>query len=276
MSVDLEPAELDFRRPFNQEITQTLHLRNPHPDPVAFKVKTTAPRRYCVRPNSGRIEPVLLQAMKDEPSLDAKCRDKFLVQSVAVSADKEFSNWQDVEKTAKPSIQERKIRVNFLPPLDATQPNGVPSEDESTALHTSPGNTKFETPSMPTRAAPVIAEPPIEPPNFVQERQEPNSPPSEVSKQVPEDTKPGPSRPSAGENDDLRSQLEKARAQIQQLKQQVAENELRQRKVATKGGASPELATLQQQSHPPAEMGVPLKVVAGLCLISFLLAYIFF
>lgn len=31
-------------------------MRNPNPEPVAFKVKTTAPKQYCVRPNSGRIE----------------------------------------------------------------------------------------------------------------------------------------------------------------------------------------------------------------------------
>lgn len=35
---------------------------------------------------------VLLQAMKQDPPADAKCRDKFLVQSVALTADKEFSN----------------------------------------------------------------------------------------------------------------------------------------------------------------------------------------
>jgi hypothetical protein len=35
---------------------------------------------------------VLLQAMKQEPPMDMKCRDKFLVQSVAVTADKEFAN----------------------------------------------------------------------------------------------------------------------------------------------------------------------------------------
>ncbi len=29
--------------------------------------------------------------MKQEPPLDAKCRDKFLVQSVIITADKEFS-----------------------------------------------------------------------------------------------------------------------------------------------------------------------------------------
>ena len=30
--------------------------------------------------------------MKEDPPLEAKCRDKFLVQSVAVTADREFSN----------------------------------------------------------------------------------------------------------------------------------------------------------------------------------------
>jgi hypothetical protein len=35
---------------------------------------------------------VLLQAMKEEPAADAKCKDKFLVQSVAVTRDMEFAN----------------------------------------------------------------------------------------------------------------------------------------------------------------------------------------
>lgn len=34
---------------------------------------------------------VLLQAMKADPPLDAKCRDKFLVQSAPITADKEFA-----------------------------------------------------------------------------------------------------------------------------------------------------------------------------------------
>jgi len=42
------------------------------------------------------IYPVLLQAMKQEPPLDAKCRDKFLVQSVAVTSDKEFTNINEI------------------------------------------------------------------------------------------------------------------------------------------------------------------------------------
>lgn len=43
--------------PFTDVVTTNLKLRNPSDKKVCFKVKTTAPRRYCVRPNSGSIDP---------------------------------------------------------------------------------------------------------------------------------------------------------------------------------------------------------------------------
>lgn len=42
--------------PFTDVVTATLKLTNPTDRNVCFKVKTTAPRRYCVRPNSGIID----------------------------------------------------------------------------------------------------------------------------------------------------------------------------------------------------------------------------
>ena len=54
--------------------------------------------KYCIRP-SADPSTVLLQAMKVEPPLDAKCRDKFLVQSVAVTSDKEFTNINEIVRT---------------------------------------------------------------------------------------------------------------------------------------------------------------------------------
>jgi hypothetical protein len=89
--------------------------------------------------------------MKQEPPLDAKCRDKFLVQSVPLTADKEFANigsivsscaqtwarrgltgmkWQHVDNADKASVQEKKIRVVFLTAQNSTasltpQRNGV-------------------------------------------------------------------------------------------------------------------------------------------------------
>jgi hypothetical protein len=38
-------------------VKEVLIIQNPNSFPVAFKVKTTTPRQYCVRPNAGRIEP---------------------------------------------------------------------------------------------------------------------------------------------------------------------------------------------------------------------------
>lgn len=43
--------------PFTDVVTANLKLTNPSDKRVCFKVKTTAPRRYCVRPNSGAIDP---------------------------------------------------------------------------------------------------------------------------------------------------------------------------------------------------------------------------
>lgn len=43
--------------PFTDVVTTNLKLKNPSDRRVCFKVMTTAPRRYCVRPNSGVIEP---------------------------------------------------------------------------------------------------------------------------------------------------------------------------------------------------------------------------
>jgi hypothetical protein len=44
-----------FTGPYTEVVTSTLTLRNPTNDPVIFKVKTTAPKQYCVRPNSGLL-----------------------------------------------------------------------------------------------------------------------------------------------------------------------------------------------------------------------------
>lgn len=43
--------------PFNEVVTSNLTLKNPTGEPVIFKVKTTAPKQYCVRPNSGLLGP---------------------------------------------------------------------------------------------------------------------------------------------------------------------------------------------------------------------------
>ncbi|KAF9344651.1 phosphatidylinositol-binding protein scs2, partial [Mortierella sp. NVP85] len=134
MSIELNPSvQLTFRRPLTEAIKETLIIYNPTQLPVAFKVKTTAPKQYCVRPNSGRIEPgqklevqIQMQAMKEEPAADFKCKDKFLVQSVAITAEREqlpaAELWPAIERDAKDQVIEKKIRCVFLPPVERAVP----------------------------------------------------------------------------------------------------------------------------------------------------------
>src|SRR5271156_2524871 len=94
--------------------------------------------------------------MKEEPPLDAKCRDKFLVQSVLTTsdnADNVASIWQSIEKAAKASIQERKIRVNFLPADPGSTVNGVATHPVQAPPAYSSPSPIFGSPSPHTPAA---------------------------------------------------------------------------------------------------------------------------
>ena len=54
----IEPQnELTFVGPFTTAVSATMALKNPSDRKVCFKIKTTAPKRYCVKPNSGVIDP---------------------------------------------------------------------------------------------------------------------------------------------------------------------------------------------------------------------------
>lgn len=206
--------------------------------------------------------------MKEQPPPEAKCRDKFLVQSVVMSSEDDASNlptfWQSVEKTNKSSIQEKKIRVNFLPPnADGATINGAvhPESDEPPA-YTSP-SPRFGSPAAPnstnqtTTTQDTIA-----------------TVKSSTTKAVEATGVAGAAAAVANavptSSDDLKEQLATAQAQISKLKNQLADPQLRQRKVQE---ATEKMQTVVQQTN---ESGVPLQIVAGLCLLSFLIAYLFF
>ncbi|XP_017273301.1 vesicle-associated membrane protein-associated protein B/C isoform X2 [Kryptolebias marmoratus] len=119
----LEPQhELKFRGPFTDVITATLKLTNPTDRNVCFKVKTTAPRRYCVRPNSGVIDSgtsvnvsVMLQPFDYDPN--EKSKHKFMVQSML--APRDMTDMEGVWKEAKPEeLMDSKLRCTFEMPLE--------------------------------------------------------------------------------------------------------------------------------------------------------------
>lgn len=123
----LEPQhELKFRGPFSDVVTTNLKLSNPTDRNVCFKVKTTAPRRYCVRPNSGIIDAgtsinvsVMLQPFDYDPN--EKSKHKFMVQSMLAPPD--MTDMEGVWKEAKPEeLMDSKLRCVFE----------LPSENEKT------------------------------------------------------------------------------------------------------------------------------------------------
>ncbi|XP_041837324.1 vesicle-associated membrane protein-associated protein B-like isoform X5 [Melanotaenia boesemani] len=119
----LEPQhELKFRGPFSDVVTTNLKLSNPTDRNVCFKVKTTAPRRYCVRPNSGIIDAgtsinvsVMLQPFDYDPN--EKSKHKFMVQSMIAPPD--MTDMEGVWKEAKPDeLMDSKLRCVFDMPVE--------------------------------------------------------------------------------------------------------------------------------------------------------------
>ncbi|KAH8124158.1 hypothetical protein FP744_10001805 [Trichoderma asperellum] len=281
MSVEIEPLELSFRRPFTVEVSQILKIRNPSSSPLAFKVKTTAPKQYCVRPNAGRIEPgqdfdvtVLLQAMKADPPLDAKCRDKFLVQSAPITADKEFATIASVlETTDKASIFERKIRVNWL--AAGESPDNGPSAAHAvnaTPIKQAAVNGSYDTPE-PTRAysSPSGDASTPAPPPYADEKEDDDS--------RPQTAKSAASKTASAVAGTVQSGTEELKAKIAQLEAELANYKnggLRQRNVKGSSGNEKGAAGAVAQQAKQGVEGVPVQIAAILCLVSFLLAYLFF
>ncbi|KAK4516644.1 eukaryotic translation initiation factor 3 subunit E [Mucor velutinosus] len=133
MSIKLNLEDtIAFERPLTRVVKQNLTIQNPHDKPVAFKVKTTAPKLYCVRPNSDVIPPngsidvqIMLQAQREEPPLDVKCRDKFLILSTYVNEVTEKMGitelWNHVEENdkSKKTIHQHKLRCVYVQSKEA-------------------------------------------------------------------------------------------------------------------------------------------------------------
>ncbi|XP_041858889.1 vesicle-associated membrane protein-associated protein B/C-like isoform X1 [Melanotaenia boesemani] len=150
----LEPQhELKFRGPFTDVVTATLKLTNPTDRNVCFKVKTTAPRRYCVRPNSGIIDAgtsinvsVMLQPFDYDPN--EKSKHKFMVQSMLAPYD--MTDMEGVWKEAKPEeLMDSKLRCTFEMPLE----NDKTHESESNKTVSSSTSVKTEHSVLPKSAS---------------------------------------------------------------------------------------------------------------------------
>ncbi|XP_013407433.1 vesicle-associated membrane protein/synaptobrevin-binding protein isoform X2 [Lingula anatina] len=126
--LQLDPAtELRFKGPFTDVVTSDLNLQNPSDRKVCFKVKTTAPKRYCVRPNSGIIDPksevkvaVMLQPFDYDPS--EKNKHKFMVQTM-FAPDGPIESQENLWKDITPDqLMDSKLKCVFEMPETTEQP----------------------------------------------------------------------------------------------------------------------------------------------------------
>ena len=236
-----------------------------------------------MRPNSGRIDPggdvevqVLLQSMKEDPPLDARCRDKFLVQSVAIGSDVQVANvtqvWANIEQTAKSSIQEKKIRVSFLP-ADGSAGLGAaasPAPATNGASHLEDEPPAYSSPS-PAAVTPAR--------NFASSSStfEKSAPPTEdlnQSQSTLHSATAAVSNATGISQAELERQLAEAKQTIADLRTKAAEaTGLRQRNVGEAATATKEKLSSVTQTAPG---GVPVQIVAAIALLSFLIAYLFF
>ncbi|KAG5538636.1 hypothetical protein RHGRI_019259 [Rhododendron griersonianum] len=137
--LSIEPQELQFPLELKKQISCSLQLSNKTDDYVAFKVKTTNPKKYCVRPNTGVVLPhsacdviVTMQAQKEFPP-DMQCKDKFLLQSALANpgATAKDITPEMFNKESGNHVEESKLRVSYVPPPQPPSPVREGSEEGS-------------------------------------------------------------------------------------------------------------------------------------------------
>ncbi|KAK2433064.1 vesicle-associated protein 1-4 [Trifolium repens] len=124
-------GELQFPFELRKQISCSMQLSNKSDNNVAFKVLTTNPKKYCVRPNNGVVLPwstcdiiVTMQAQKEAP-IGMQCKDKFLIQSIVANHksyhSKNGSTTKDItpemfKKESGYEVQECKLKVAYVAP----------------------------------------------------------------------------------------------------------------------------------------------------------------
>ncbi|KAL9670789.1 hypothetical protein QQ045_008347 [Rhodiola kirilowii] len=134
--LEIHPQELTFVFELKKHSTDSVQLFNSSDQYIAFKVKTTSPKKYCVRPNIGIIKPkstcdfaVTMQAQREAPPY-MQCKDKFLVQSTIVpyGTKEEDITSEMFAKNSGKYIEEKKLRVVLISPSSEVIPVSGNSE----------------------------------------------------------------------------------------------------------------------------------------------------
>jgi hypothetical protein len=118
--LQLIPKEIEFQENLISD-QKSFKLENTSDKDVLYRIKTTAPKRYMVRPNTGHILPrsfVLIKVtmnLSKDPKKDPKS-DKFQVQSLYHSSPQQLDEQtvKDIWSTSKSEVFKQRIKAKIV------------------------------------------------------------------------------------------------------------------------------------------------------------------
>ncbi|XP_057810424.1 vesicle-associated protein 1-2-like [Salvia miltiorrhiza] len=127
--LNIEPRELSFRFELMVKASCTIRLSSNSSRHVAFKVMTTSPQKYFVKPNLGILSPgstcdveVIMRAPEEIPP-NMECRDKFLIKSVVAGPDDTVVRVKKLFNDRAHAVGDYKLRVVYVLPQHQQSPN---------------------------------------------------------------------------------------------------------------------------------------------------------
>lgn len=263
----LDPSnELRFKGPFDDYVTVSLSIRNPTTSRIAFKIKTTAPKRYCVKPNSGVLDPeqsmkvnVLLQPFNYDPN--EKNKHKFMVQylylndeEIKMSVNDILTMWKDVNPSRLLDLKLKCIfDYNESDLTKHTSNTNQTSNDTNTSTMSSyQSMNETKQPTIP-KSEPAPTQPPVSRPvtREIPQQQEPINE-KVTEKEVKTQVSNSPVRQTET-TENLSNELKLVKKENESLKLEVAnlkEADARLRKLALSSASS----TNQTQSNSLADV----------------------
>ncbi|KAJ2850061.1 phosphatidylinositol-binding protein scs2 [Coemansia erecta] len=257
--------------------------------------------------------------MKETPPANTKCRDKFLIQSIAISREMDSMTvseiWTMAECEAKDIINEKKLRVRYLPPEEpqqqqqsenaATSPNGASSRNEekspsiSQQLRANPPTRPLPGPSPLARAVDTSVDSPEEESAADAYHQTPTKN-GAVSNSTSATGRLFPETPTAASPSDTtgyaeeqlpaaddskkvwspqpsaQTELEKANATIGDLKRQLEEYKKQLETTKLGNAGSSSSRTVTTTQFSKSVDGLSIQSVAIVALVAFMTGYFFF
>ncbi|XP_041983923.1 motile sperm domain-containing protein 2-like [Aricia agestis] len=133
--LQINPSSLIIFNVVNDEITGQFTIKNMDEGPISFKIRTTSPEKFRVRPSSGVLtggsSQTIVIVVQPEFQMRNVSKDMFLVMSVQIpktdlSANELREVWQ---KSSGSKVDEYRLKCQF--PIKEIQKNGKVNEDLS-------------------------------------------------------------------------------------------------------------------------------------------------